>query len=540
MEKLASLTNDYFLMTKIYALLIVYFAAAALALVKDQFLVSRNSQDLAFGSGDYLLIPDNRNNDHVALIMVPGALVSPHSYAALAKKIQEESMFMGKRSVFFGGASFLGNLALGSENIAKGIDRVYEKLREAGLSADAEVFLVGHSLGGAMIQDYVMQVMPKLFSPSQVKGTIFYGAPLQRKYNGTLYQKPWISVSGELDGIVRSIRVAEMHYHYNQVEDDSALSAVIVKGMNHMQFTDKPYSVATRFFDLKPSVSTEDAISQVAKYTSAFIIANSKSNEGLAKVKKIFKEGKSFMNNFMKPYLEALFMEANGFLKKPCNSDNPSPHCPFYPIWPPQEKDRPMSDDTDCFCETPWASVAVKAMAGLDESKFDIVSADSIHDVRDTKPFHHAYIWNNCSDAYRQEHGMPLDKVCTLNVTTVSEGVYETLDSGFLAHSTASELRVKMKSRQLYRRASVDPLATFDVDDINICAMLNEKAFLYAYNLLPQEVQERFDTYGTKMVFEKDYHFIIPVGPLFIETPLQMRKGKSSSGDTVLYVRAIR
>jgi hypothetical protein len=53
-------------------------------------------------------------------------------------------------------------------------------------------------------------------------------------------------------------------------------------------------------------------------------------------------------------------------------------------------------------------------------------------------------VWNNCSGSPR----LP----CTLNVTTVSQPMYSRLEgvvgAGF-THSTAYEIRIKMKSRQV-------------------------------------------------------------------------------------------
>ena len=193
--------------------------------------------------------------------------------------------------------------------------------------------------------------------------------------------------------------------------------------------------------------------------------------------------------------MRALEQEANVYLKKPCNSDNPSSHCPYYPFWPAQPNNtRPVSSDTDCWCETPWSQVAVQEMVDS-QGLFELVSRDSMHDVRDTKPVHHAHIWNNCTDKIRQG-GLTFQthecELCTLNVTTVSESVYEKyedLDTGFT--NATREIRVKMKSRQLYRRYTTNPSATFEEDNNNVCRDVSRRAFEWALDHASKTAHQR-------------------------------------------------
>ena len=58
-------------------------------------------------------------------------------------------------------------------------------------------------------------------------------------------------------------------------------------------------------------------------------------------------------------------------------------------------------------------------MISLPDTQYPVVTADSIHDVRDTKPFHHAHVWSKCT--LKQTP-------CVLNVTTVSESAYDKFD----------------------------------------------------------------------------------------------------------------
>lgn len=65
------------------------------------------------------------------------------------------------------------------------------------------------------------------------------GAPLLRKYNLS-YPVPTLACSGELDGLMRSMRMAEAFFH--QIEDSRDhnptvnFPVVVLMGVNHMQW----------------------------------------------------------------------------------------------------------------------------------------------------------------------------------------------------------------------------------------------------------------------------------------------------------------
>jgi len=234
---------------------------------------------------------------------------------------------------------------------------------------------------------------------------------------------------------------------------------------------------------------------------------------------------------FLAPLLAALKQEGSYYIKKPCNSDHPAPHCPFYPAWPLQDERTP-STDTDCFCGVPWVEqVAVPMMAGLPGDKYPVVARDAPHDVTDTKPYHHAHLWNDCTNS-------PLP--CTLNLTSVSQAIYDRLDSldtGF-THASAAELRVKMKSRQSILMATVDANATLAESDFNnVCAEINAQAYQWALDNAGEKTRARFAKYGQRMVFGDDIVPIVAAGPLWIYHPLEYKE-LTLAGERVLQVRA--
>lgn len=126
-----------------------------------------------------------------------------------------------------------------------------------------------------------------------------------------------------------------------------------------------------------------------------------------------------------------------------------------------------------------------------------------------------------------------MSDTCVLNITTVTQLVYpmyvrrlypytlalrpddiytrhtythrlDEFDTGFTP-TTASEMKVKMKSRQSIYQQTIDPTAKLeDTDKFNFCAEINAKAFQWALEHVPYHTRERYDAIGVQMVFDAD------------------------------------
>eukprot|EP00494_Astrolonche_serrata_P022561 UN22818 len=121
----------------------------------------------------------------------------------------------------------------------------------------------------------------------------------------------------------------------------------------------------------------------------------------------------------MQPLIGALEQEGFAHFIKPCNTDFPLPsRCPFYPRYPDGQKKGTNPDN--CLCGTPWSQeIAQITMGGLGTNstvKYEIF--DGIHDVSDINPIHLPHVWKTCTS----------ESSCTLNITTVTQQVYDTLD----------------------------------------------------------------------------------------------------------------
>lgn len=88
-----------------------------------------------------------------------------------------------------------------------------------------------------------------------------------------------------------------------------------------------------------------------------------------------------------------------------------------------------------------------------------------------------------------------------MRTTTVSEHVYdlgERLDTGF-THATAREIRLKMKSSQMFHIYSDNPKATTKEYDFDVspCARINAAAYQWALDSASSEARTNFQVLGS-------------------------------------------
>ncbi|GBF97746.1 hypothetical protein Rsub_10910 [Raphidocelis subcapitata] len=522
----------------------------------------------------------------------------------------------------------LGLAPLGAGRAAA---RAAAALRAAGLPPGAPLFLGGHSLGAAAAQWLVAadrrRRQPPGAAAPRFAGAVLLSSSLARRYRGGRLGAPWLSLSGELDGGFPPARAAEALFH---AQPDRGEFVIILPGANHMVgLTDATRNALTARFDLRPEVPAAAARARAADVVNAFIFggraaaaaasaasaaaaaaaaaaapapaalaeppagppppraaaASPPAAASRAAPADVLAAAQAESRAFLQPLIDALELEGSPFLRPPCDSDAPSPHCPPYPPWPPAKAPRRPGNDKGCACGVPFSASAVAIMAGLDPSLYRIASADAIHNPRNMTPFHHAHVWSDCTahaaaaaadaatDAAAAEQAAgrgggegantaaaeqaagrggrerrrgPLPPPCVLNVTTVSQPVYSWLErlagTGLLSRSTAEEIRIKMKSRQVYRRASADPSADFSVDRVNACADINRAAYEWALAAAPPATRARFLRSGAPLRFAPDRHFPLPVGPLWIETPLRLRlrvDGQYNGGRPYLEVTSV-
>ena len=428
----------------------------------------------------YILKPIKDSKTELSLIIVPGASISPEKYALLAHEIQKQS----PRKLWVNIAKIPLNLA-NPLNINHAIEKAQEELRNTG-ARSSKVFVAGHSLGGSMIQHLNL-------NEAKIDGFVLLGSFIARNKKDYLKTIPSLTIAAELDGLTRLGRIAESYHLDIEVkknQNDAKLHnpIYVIGGMNHSQFSsgDQPFLVRQR--DLEPEISLDQAHEQVAKAIGNFFeyqVSPIQLNaiRILSQVNKTAK--------ILRPFIEAMLLEGSYNLKPPCS----------------------QVDHQDCFQGSPWTSKMLVEFSGLEESK--VKNTDEFRNVWRVFPFFHPKIENTCDAS---------DRNCVLETRTVSQAVYEKLDSLDTAFApvSASEIRVKFKSRQSIFTAVGEEFVDFDESDGDSeCQKLNQLALDWAINASSSKALTRYHQKGIPMIMGPD---LGPYnnGPQWIWSPLTM------------------
>merc|ERR1719231_438880 len=473
---------------------------------------------------DIILPPVKTGKTELCLLLVQGASIPPSRYEPLASAIQNAT----DATLWVGLPEFPLDSPIPVDSVfASYIDALLKELKDNGMPEDIPIFLAGHSLGGASLQGYTAT------QSDQIKGQIMMGSTLLRKYYNTteVMQTPSLMLAGDLDRLMRVTRMAESYQQFKSVGAPKK-TVLVIPGMNHMDIASGDPPSFVKKNDLKSEISQEQAHDIIASYISNFILSTMGEESA-----SFLQDGMAKTGDLVQPLVSAMEFEGSYLLNPPCNSDHPSPHCPYYPAYPTQKTPRTPSEDTTCTCGSPFSQeIAMPEMWGLvNDSRgkdFPLVSVDAFHSVKDIHPVHLPHVWNDCS-----EEKAP----CTLNITTLSENVYdkfEDLDTG-KAHNTAKEVRCKMVSRQNVWTHSVEKYAQMNVTDGNsICMEINKKAYKWALDRASSTALARYQTNGIKMTFAEDI-VKAAVGPLWIDAGLKFTSvSDPTTGEASLQVAA--
>lgn len=468
------------------------------------------------------LLKPIKDGPHAGLVLVQGAQIKTGAYAPLAAAIQAASPF----ALYVAIPAYIGDvpepLQLGS-----GVDTAKKAMYAAGLNESAPLAMAGHSLGGAMLQDYV-------FSCKDCVAQVLMGAGLLRKYrNGTkskIYPVPTLTLDGDLDGLMRVTRQAENYYFLQHSEDPheaSRFPVVIHPGISHMQFASGTPPSNVKKNDLKPEVSDDAAHATIARTVSNFLnmhLPGVGSSTAATSTKQMSDEV-SATAPIMAPIISSLEMEGYKHFKSPCNSDYPMPSCPLYPRFPSGQKGN--TPQIDCTCGTPWSAKAQQILAGVDEDvTFDV--NDAVHSVSDINPIHLPHIWSKTCGSEKL--------ACEVNSTTVTQPIYSTLDAldtGFY-YTSSSELRTKLKSRQSMYIAVGRSDVNFTATDVvpSLCKAVNQASYDLALSMAGPRQLARYKRIGQPLVMGDDI-FLGNAGPLWIDNPLKYNTASDNSHVTV-------
>ena len=111
-------------------------------------------------------------------------------------------------------------------------------------------------------------------------------------------------------------------------------------------------------------------------------------------------------------------------------------------------------------------------------------------------------------------------------------------DSGFPS-ATASEIRIKMKSRQVFDMSTFNTSAELESANLSICKEINQKSYDLALSLSSKAALDRYQAYGQPMVMVEDTEPPLPIGPLFINSKLKFKEVKYGNSKWVLEVQGV-
>jgi hypothetical protein len=171
-------------------------------------------------------------------------------------------------------------------------------------------------------------------------------ACLLRPYDNATFPVPTLTVGGEKDGNMRVSRLAQASHIYRRQGDDVAarFPVVVIPGANHMSFASgvPPLNVAA--VDLTPEISRAEGHTAIAAVVADFlrarVAAAAAENKGTSGGGQDLAAALKATAELVDPLIEAMLLEGSWRFDAPCNSDRPSPHCPFYPAWPEQPEER--------------------------------------------------------------------------------------------------------------------------------------------------------------------------------------------------------
>ena len=221
-----------------------------------------------------LIIPpplSKRNKQQTSIILLPGCQLTPRQYENVAKAIQQSS----DQAVWIAIPKFPLDVA-NPLVVPSAVKSALEELQKQGYKGE-KTFVGGHSLGGVFLPSVFDE--PGL-KEEQVSGTIKLGCFQARDTpkDSSLKALPSLTLTGELDGMIRASRIAE-DYHRNVLSckqgnsEETKLhhAVVLVEGMNHFGFVQGHAPFMKQLRDLTQEITYKESVMQVGSAIAAFI-----------------------------------------------------------------------------------------------------------------------------------------------------------------------------------------------------------------------------------------------------------------------------
>lgn len=447
-----------------------------------------------FQEGNAVLspLPERRSCAETALILLPGCMLKPEQYASFCRSIQQQTeesalwIHVPKQVHGFSNPLMVGRC----------VRSALQELKQEGFSGTS-AFIGGHSLGAAFLPSVLNDI-----DKDQVDGFVHLGCVVPRvlSVRNTLDDSsittsiPRLTVCGDLDGLVRTSRVAEDYYRNvesigNTEKDKLHHAVVLVHGMNHFGIVEGRPTFMHKWRDLEAEISKDEAIHRVATTVAQFMACH---REGDQKATRELLEKIETTYRYIEPLIEAMQLEGSYHLESPCH------------LCDMEESDKP------CRQGSLWAA---RVQDGIRHaySTERVPLGGSLEELRGTTcdEFHHTWWVNPFADPPFYHPSIDNKDREILTMKTVSEPVYEKpdfflFDAGFFSNA-ALEIRSKMNSPQAILRAQ--GLDSKYEPNCESCSMANHQTIQWAVKNAPALVLQRYEERGVKLVAGPDkYH----------------------------------
>lgn len=459
-----------------------------------------------------------------------------------------------------------------------GFERVKLTMEKQGMHFIDKTFYAGHSLGGAMLLDYVTN------HASNATGMVLLGSFITRNYKtGTTkegrpiieFSVPSLTIGGEMDGLLRLTRVVESMYsqivsapsnEFDQAVKSKAVT--IIEGMNHMQFASGEPPKFVLDHDLQSEVSEKDAHKNVISDMSTFLQALQGNALSSNKYWKILSKRVEDSIKFAQPIIDAFLLEGNYNYNRPC-------YCETKDEFGGLQFGTCVSSPS-CNGGSDWTSLYAQPIMGKADG-VTVKNVDSIHIVTEENPSCHLphihssqyraneIPWGNPGNIQKDEkttdwnpYVPPLcdkPKGCVLSLTSVTEPIYDnsgeidifrfhfqlnTFDTGNLPLA-ANEMKTKLKSRESVWQAAGFTNVSSVVTDMPVdkkgnhepCGEIIQAAIDWAMKKVPSKTRGRFEKYGQQFIVGPDIEAVCGGGPCWIWDPIKFNKDDKANTVTV-------
>merc|ERR1719453_732971 len=505
--------------------------------------------------------PESKSGPESVLYFGQGADLKTQQYIPILSALQDAVDF----PLWIGIPQCPNNVASIPGALSDGIKRINADMVAQGMNAE-KTFYGGHSLGGAMMPDYVTG--DDVLTPAD--GMVLMGSFITRKYKtGTTangrpqveFPVSTLTVGGELDGLCRISRVMEALYTQVTFDEDPVTAAKqlpvsVIPGMNHMQFASGIPPSFVEDNDLQAEITEEEAHEQVVNDVAPFLgsLVYPSDVDYVNTVTARVEESTAFIQ----PLTDAFMMEGYEQFLPPCYCETEDEYGGL--------QYGTCVDTPSCNGGVTWTEQYSQViMGGLNDPRvagLEIQAVDSIHFVTEEDPschlpHIHGNPVDNANPGSDSEDTPPIcenPSGCTLDLTTVTQHLYKnsgevdiwrfhfdipTLDTGYLPLS-AVEMKTKLKSRQSIWNAAGLQDVNFTESDIGVaeggsgdrCGEINQAAIDYALSIVPETTKARYEKYGQTMVIGEDKSTCI-AGPCWIWDPLEYTKDDEANTVTI-------